>query len=161
MHIFVASRRRLLIPRFTRERDVMKGMLVGIVLAGVAMLGGSTATAQSSAGGFDATVESVATVIVGNVSTDFEFTFTNCPAGSEMAVIEWEAEQPARAPGNGVATGLNPFGQSTGERVQHMVLTAFGNFVPGDRWVGSGLVACGASVIPVEGSGVTMSQTGV
>ena len=126
---------------------------IGAALAFAPSAGSSTAPTAS--------VENIATVIIGNTATDFEFNVYDCPAGAEMAVIEWEAEQPARPPGNGVAVGTVPFGESTGEQTQHLTLTAFGGFVAGERWVGSGTVACGDVLIPVTGSGTTKSLNGV
>jgi hypothetical protein len=122
-------------------------------LAVVPTAGSSTAPTTS--------VENVATVIIGNTASDFEFNLYDCHAGAEMAVVEWEAEQPARPPGNGVSVGTVPFGESTGEQTQHLTLTAFGGFVAGERWVGSGVVACGDVLIPVSGSGTTKSVNGV
>jgi hypothetical protein len=55
-----------------------------------------------------ATVENIATELIGGVATDFEFNLYNCPAGAEMAVVQWDAEQPARPPGNGVSVGTQP-----------------------------------------------------
>ena len=107
-----------------------------------------------------ATVENIATVLIGNVATNFEFNLYDCPAGAEMAVIQWDAQQPSR-PGSGVTLGTQPFGQSTGAQTQHLTLTAGGDFVAGERWVGSGIVACGAVLIPVSGSGTTKSLNGV
>jgi hypothetical protein len=98
--------------------------------------------------------------MLGSVVTNFEFNVYNCPEGAEMAVLFWEAEQPDRGPTDAGA-GSQPFGPSTGDRVQHLTLSAGSNFIAGERWVGSGLVACGSFVIPVEGSGTTHSQTGV
>ena len=117
-------------------------------------------TTANSASGTDASVENIATVLIGFVATNFEFNVYNCPAGEEMAVDFWEAEQPARAPGLGVV-GSQPFGPSTGEQVQHLTLTAGGNFVAGDSWVGDGFVSCGSVVVPVSGTGQTKSQNGV
>jgi hypothetical protein len=42
-----------------------------------------------------------------------------------------------------------------------LTLKAGGNFVAGERWVGSGTVACGAVLIPVAGNGTTKSLNGV
>src|SRR3954454_7505866 len=108
-----------------------------------------------------ANVENIATVVIGFVATDFEFNVYASPAGAEMAVVEWEAEQPARGPGEGVSSGTQPFGESTGAQTQHLSLFAGGNFIAGERWVGSGIVACGGVLIPVSGSGVTKSLNGV
>ena len=35
------------------------------------------------------------------------------------------------------------------------------SFLAGERWVGSGLIACGPFMIPVQGSGMTKSLNGV
>ncbi len=139
----------------------MKSTAVGILTA-LCMLCAGTSTAKSSTGStsFRADVENIATVMVGFVATNFEFNLYGCPAGQEMAVDFWEADQPARGPGLGVV-GAEPFGPSTGEQVQHLTLTAGGNFIAGEQWFGDGFVSCGALVVPVSGSGQTMSQTGV
>jgi hypothetical protein len=137
----------------------MKLSSVAAMSALLAILVGSSG-AQGSAG-VGARVENIATVIIGNAATNFEFDLYNCPAGAEMAIVSWEAEQPNRAPGTGVSSGTQFYGPSTGAAVQYLTLTAGGNFVAGERWVGSGFVACGTVVIPVEGSGQTVAQTGV
>jgi hypothetical protein len=126
-------------------------------LAAVLALAGASSSASSP--GPTASVENIATVM-GAIVTNFEFRLYNCPAGAEMAVVEWEADQPARS-GNGVSSGTQPFGPSTGEQVQYLTLTTGGSFISGEQWVGSGTVACGAVLIPVSGSGQTVSQTGV
>jgi hypothetical protein len=136
----------------------MKLTTVVAIAAVVAMLTGASAGKSSTAP--SASVENIATVIIGFVTTNFEFRLYNCPAGEEMTVVDWQAEQPAR-PGNGAEAALAPFGPSTGEQVQYLTLTAGSNFIAGERWVGSGTVACGAVLIPVSGSGQTVSQTGV
>jgi hypothetical protein len=123
--------------------------------AAFALLVGTPGALSST--GFDAQVQNIATVVIGNIATNFEFVVRNCPAGEEMAVVAWDAEQPARAPGNGVSSGTQPYGPSTGEQVQYLTLTAGGNFPAGEQWVGSGFVACGATVVPVQGSGQTKS----
>ena len=136
----------------------MKLTAAAVFAAACAMLLGTT-TARASTG-VNARVENIATVMVGFIATNFEFELYNCPAGAEMAVDFWQAEQPMRAPGLGVV-GSQPFGPSTGEQVQYLTLTAGGNFVAGDAWVGDGFVSCGPFVIPVSGSGQTMSQNGL
>src|SRR2546421_340567 len=113
----------------------MRLTTVAVVTAVMVALTGASSADSSSVP--NATVENIATVIVGNIATNFEFNLYGCPAGEEMAVVDWQAEQPARAPGNGVSSGTQPFGASTGEQVQHLTLTAGGNFVAGERWVGS------------------------
>jgi hypothetical protein len=122
-------------------------------LAGASTAGSSTAPSAS--------VANVAVVIFGNTVTNFELNLYDCPAREEMTVVEWEAEQPNRAPGNGIAASGQPYGASTGEQVQHLTLSAGGNFISGERWVGSGIVSCGAVLIPVSGSGTTKSVNGV
>ncbi len=124
-----------------------------------ALLVGSTG-AQASSPSFDARVENIATIMVGFGATNFEFDLYSCPAGQEMTIVSWEAEQPIR-PGAGAAAFGAPFGPSTGEQVQHLTLTAGSNFIAGEQWVGSGTVACGTVVVPVDGSGQTVSQNGV
>jgi hypothetical protein len=121
----------------------------------VALAGASSANSSTAP---TASVENIATVIIGGVATDFEFNLYDCPAGEEMAVVEWEAQQPN---GNVVTSGTQPFGASTGANVQHLTLTAGGSFVAGERWEGSGTVSCGAVLIPVSGSGTTKSLNGV
>ena len=120
----------------------------------------ATATGAGGSTTPSANVENIATVLIGNVATNFEFNLYDCPAGADMAVVEWDAQQPSR-PGSGVSLGTQPFGQSTGAQTQHLTLTAGGDFVAGERWVGSGIVACGAVLIPVSGSGTTKSLNGV
>jgi hypothetical protein len=135
----------------------MKRALLGVLVLAFAFVPGK-AGAQGST--FDARVESVATVMIGFVATNFEFDVYNCPAGEPMEVVSWAAEQPDR-PGFGTSVGTQPFGPSTGDKVQHLTLTTGGNFQAGLDWVGSGFVACGAEVVPVEGMGQTVAQTGV
>jgi hypothetical protein len=139
-----------------------KGTLLA-VLVSVTVLAALAASADAGAAStVDARVESIATVLNGFVATNFEFDVYNCPAGAEMAVVGWEADQPAGGTGNQhVASGNQPFGLSIGEQVQHLTLTAGGNFNAGERWVGSGFFVCGTVVVPVEGSGQTVSLNGV
>jgi hypothetical protein len=135
--------------------------LTTVVAAAAVIAALAAASAASSSTAPSATVENIATVIIGNVATDFEFNVYGCPAGDEMFVVEWEAEQPARGPGEGVSVGTQSFEESTGAQTQHLTVTAGGNFIVGERWVGSGIVACGAVLIPVSGSGTTKSLNGV
>jgi hypothetical protein len=137
----------------------MKLTSVAAVAAVVLALAGASSSSAGSSTGPTASVENIATVM-GAIVTNFEFRLYDCPAGEEMAVVEWEAEQPARS-GIPVSSGTQPFGPSTGEQVQYLTLTAGGSFIAGEQWVGSGIVACGAVLIPVSGSGQTLSQTGV
>jgi hypothetical protein len=104
-----------------------------------------------------ASVENIATVVIGGLVTDFEFNLYNCPAGEPMAV-EWEAQQPS---GNSVVIGVQPVGTSSGANTQHLTVSAGGDFVAGERWDGSGTVYCGVVAIPVSGSGTTKSLNGV
>jgi hypothetical protein len=134
----------------------MKLTTVAIVAAGLVALAGAPSAASTTAP--SASVENIATVIIGGVATDFEFNLYDCPAGEQMAVVDWEAQQPN---GNVVVSGTQPFGASTGANVQHLTLVANGSFLAGERWVGSGMVACGAVPIPVSGSGTTKSLNGV
>jgi hypothetical protein len=133
----------------------MKLTSVAVLAAVTALVGASSASSSTAP---SASVENIATVIIGGVATDFEFDLYDCPAGMDMAVVAWEAQQ---SDTNVVTSGTQPFGISTGENVQHLTLTASGNFLAGERWVGSGFVSCGATLIPVSGSGTTKSLNGV
>jgi hypothetical protein len=135
----------------------MKLTIVAIAAVAVVAIAGASSAGSTTAPTAD--VENIATVIIGGVAVDFEFNLYNCPAGEPMAVVEWEAQQPAN--GNVVTSGTQPFGLSTGENAQHLTLTASGSFLAGERWVGSGTVACGDVLIPVSGSGTTKSLNGV
>jgi hypothetical protein len=135
----------------------MKLTAVAIGAAVVAAFAGASSAGSTTAP--TANVENIATVIIGGVATDFEFNLYDCPAGEPMAVVDWMALQPNN--GNTVASVTQPFGVSSGANVQHLTLTAGGNFLAGERWVGSGTVSCGAVLIPVEGSGTTKSVNGV
>jgi hypothetical protein len=104
-----------------------------------------------------ADVENIATVVIGGLVTDFEFNLYDCPAGEPMAV-EWQAQQ---ASGNSVVIGVQPVGTSSGANTQHLTVSAGGDFVAGERWVGSGTVFCGSVPIPVSGAGTTKSLNGV
>ena len=132
--------------------------LTTVAIATAVMVALASASPAGSTTAPSASVENIATVIIGGVATDFEFDLYACPAGEPMAVVEWNAQQPN---GNSVSSGTQAFGDSTGENVQHLTLTAGGNFNAGERWVGSGIVACGATLIPVSGSGTTKSLNGV
>jgi hypothetical protein len=133
----------------------------GAVVAAAIIAALFSAAAAQAGGNVDARVETVATVIVGNVVTDFEIDLYNCPAGEPMEVVYWEAQQPSRPADSGTSVGTQPYGVSTGDNVQYLVVTTEGNFVPGESWVGDGLVACGAVLIPVTGQGQTKALTGV
>src|SRR4051794_10447440 len=131
--------------------------VAAVVTAVIAALVG--ASSASSASAPSANVENIATVVTANV-TNFEFNLYNCPAGDEIVIVDWLAEQPAR-PGNQAEAALQPYSLSTGEQVQHLTLSAASDFIAGERWEGSGTVACGAVLIPVSGSGQTKSLNGV
>ncbi len=135
----------------------MRLATVAAMAAVVVALAGASSAGSANAPSAD--VENIATVVLTNV-TNFEFNLYDCPAGEDMAVVDWTAEQPAR-PGNGAAAVLTPFGTSSGAHTQHLTLSAGSNFVAGERWEGSGTVACGAVLIPVSGSGTTKSLNGV
>jgi hypothetical protein len=130
-----------------------------VVAAAVVIAALAAASSASSSTAPSATVENIATVVTANV-TDFEFNLYDCPAGDEIVLVDWLAEQPAR-PGNQAEGGGQPYGLSTGEQVQHLSLSAASDFIAGERWTGSGTVACGAVLIPVSGSGTTKSLNGV
>ncbi len=133
--------------------------LTTVAALAAALVALASASSAGSATAPSASVENVATVVLTEV-TDFEFNLYDCPAGLDMAVLEWTAEQPSR-PGNGAAAGLTPFGTSSGANTQHLTLSAGSNFTAGERWQGSGTVVCGTVLIPVSGSGTTKSVNGV
>lgn len=135
----------------------MKLTTVAAVAAVVVALAGASSAGSSTAP--SATVENIATVVTANV-TNFEFNLYGCPAGDEIVIVYWLAEQPAR-PGNLAEAALQPYSLSTGEQVQHLTLSAASDFIAGERWEGSGTVACGAVLIPVSGGGTTKSLNGV
>jgi hypothetical protein len=121
----------------------------------VALAGASAAGSANTEPTAD--VENIATVVIGGLVTDFEFNLYDCPAGEPMAV-EWQAQQPS---GNSVVIGVQPVGTSSGANTQHLTVSAGGDFVAGERWVGSGTVYCGTVAIPVSGAGTTKSLNGV
>jgi hypothetical protein len=132
--------------------------LTTVAAIAAVMVALAAAPSAGSANEPTANVENIATVVLTNV-TNFEFNLYDCPAGEEMAVVAWTATQPAR-PGNDAMAGLTPFGTSSGAHTQHLTLSAGSNFLAGERWEGSGIVACGAVMIPVSGSGTTKSVNG-
>jgi hypothetical protein len=116
--------------------------------------------AQAQGTGPDATVESLATVVLFTPAsgfTNFDFDLYNCPSGA-LITVEWQAEQPEPST---TVTGVWVIASSTGERVQHFTLSAEGQFRPGYRWEGSGTVTCGTFAIPVTGSGTTTGTNGM
>jgi len=135
----------------------MRLATVAAMAAVVVALAGASSAGSANAPSAD--VENIATVVLTNV-TNFEFNLYDCPFGEDMTVVAWDAQQPAR-PGNDAAAALVPFGTSSGAHTQHLTLSAGSNFVAGERWEGSGTVACGLVLIPVSGSGTTKSLNGV
>lgn len=91
----------------------MKLRSLSVVAALCALL---VVTAAGATSGIDARVDNTAKVVLGNTATNFQFYLTNCPAGEEMAVISWEAEQPDRAPGNGVSSAPSLSGRPRASR---------------------------------------------
>ncbi len=132
------------------------GIVAAMAAIVVALLGAASARSSTEP---SATVGNIATVVTANV-TNFEFNLYDCPAGDEIVIVDWLAEQPAR-PGNQAEAALQPYSLSTGEQVQHLTLSAASDFIAGERWEGSGTVACGTVLIPVSGSGQTKSLNGV
>ena len=123
------------------------------------LLAGAT-SGNAANSGTSASVDSIATVVVNANVVNFDFDLYNCPAGSEIVVVDWNATEPDRS--DSAATGTSPYGISNGDPVQHLTLSAGASgFLAGERWVGSGLIACGTAIVPVSGSGTTKSLNGV
>jgi hypothetical protein len=138
----------------------MKRLFLGVIVALTVLCASAGAKASADPGTVSAQVDSIATVISA-VNVDFDFDLYNCPAGLEIVIVEWEANQPSR-PDSGAASAGQSYGLSNGSSVQHLTLFAgSSSFLAGERWVGSGLVACGPFMIPVQGSGMTKSLNGV
>jgi hypothetical protein len=122
--------------------------------------------ASSQAAGTDpppvtASVDSIATPTVDNLVVNFDFDLYNCPAGSPIVIVDWSAQEPDRAD-SGAASAGNSYGLSNGDHVQHLSLSAGASgFLAGEKWFGSGQIACGSVVVPVVGSGMTKSLNGV
>jgi len=136
------------------KRVILTSLLLAAIVPVGAAARGSAATTPS------ANVEAIAVVVlnVGTTSTtNFNFNVYNCPAGAIIS-IDWNAEQVE--PGT-AALGDGLFISSTGDQVQHFVVSAVGSLRPGYMWRGSGVVTCGAVPIPVTGSGQTKSTSGV
>ena len=134
------------------------GLFVLCALSAAAAAQAGAATSSSSPP--SANVESIATV-TGSHTVVFEFDLYNCPAGQPIVITDWSAQEPDR-PDSGAATAGVPYGLSNGDSIQHLTLDVdSSSFLAGERWVGSGDVACGAVVIPVAGSGQTKSLNGV
>jgi hypothetical protein len=133
-------------------------MKAGFWLLAFALMALGTGAA-GAANSPSANVESIATVS-NQITVVFEFDLYNCPAGSEIIIDEWTANEPSR-PDSGAVSGLSDYGLSNGDRVQHLVLqTGASSFLPGEQWVGSGTISCGATIIPVAGAGQTKSVNG-
>jgi hypothetical protein len=138
----------------------MKRLFLGVIVALAAVGAGTGANASANSSTVSVQVDSIATVI-SSINVDFDFDLYNCPAGFEIVIVEWEANEPSRAD-SGAASAGQSYGLSNGSAVQHLTLFAgSGGFLAGARWVGSGIVACGPFTIPVQGSGMTKSLNGV
>jgi hypothetical protein len=136
----------------------MKRALIALAVT-ASVLAAATTRAEAAAT-VSAQVDSVATV-TSQVTTVFDFDLYNCPPGLDIAIVEWEAHQPSR-PESFAGSGFQPYGLSNGDPVQHLTLiTGSAAFLPGEQWIGSGTIACGAVLIPVEGHGTTQSLNGV
>jgi hypothetical protein len=130
--------------------------LCALVAAGAFALAGTASGSNEPT----ADVDNVATV-TNQVTVTFEFKLYDCPAGSEIVLVDWTANEPSR-PDSGAAIGAQSYGLSNGAPVQYLVAeTGASSFLPGERWVGSGTIACGAVLIPVAGSGQTKALSGV
>jgi hypothetical protein len=152
----MAMRRDQAPPTLGKESPV-KAKLVGILT--VAVLGLSAGTAEAATTP-NANVDNIA-VVASAVTVVFEFDLYDCPAGAEIAVVDWTAKQPSR-PDSGAAGGFQPYGLSNGDHVQRLVLeVGASSFLPGETWVGTGTIACGTVLIPVAVSGQTRSPSGV
>jgi hypothetical protein len=138
---------------------VKRGLLTTAVLA-LALLA-ATASSQAAGAPVTASVDSIATPTVDNLVVNFDFDLYDCPAGSPIVIVDWTAQEPDRAD-SGAASAGNAYGLSNGEHVQHLSLSAgASSFLAGEKWVGSGHIACGSTVVPVAGSGMTKSLNGV
>jgi hypothetical protein len=142
------------------KTSVMKRVLI-ITASLVALLLPSAAggTGGPVAGGFAAKVNDTAIVVTNfgtTATTNFEFDVYNCPAGQPIDIV-WSAEQPR--PGTSTS-GDGNFLFSTGDPIQHFVVSTIGGFRPGYTWVGSGVVNCGALTAAVQGSGPTVPVGG-
>jgi hypothetical protein len=141
------------------KRALLSTAVIGLTLM-VAGTGTGSAGAAASGGTVSANVDSIATLVISGSIVNFDFDLYNCPAGSEIIIVDWIANEPDR-PDAGAA-GTTPIGISNGDQVQHLSLSAGASgFLAGERWIGSGQIACGAVVVPVAGSGTTKSLNGV
>jgi hypothetical protein len=139
------------------KRALLSTAVIGLTLM---VAGAGSAGAAASGGTVSANVDSIATLVISGSIVNFDFDLYNCPAGSEIIIVDWIASEPNR-PDAGAA-GTTPIGISNGDQVQHLSLSAGASgFLAGERWIGSGQIACGAVVVPVAGSGTTKSLNGV
>jgi hypothetical protein len=137
----------------------VKRALLCTPVAALTLLTGAT-SGNAANGGISANVDSIATVVINANVVNFDFDLYNCPAGSEIVVVDWNATEPDRS--DSAATGTSPYGISNGDPVQHLTLSAGASgFLAGEKWVGSGQIACGAVIVPVAGPGTTKSLNGV
>jgi hypothetical protein len=137
----------------------VKRALLSTAVVALALLAGTT-NGNAASTEISANVDAIATVVINANVVNFDFDLYNCPAGSEIVVVEWNAVEPDRADSG--ATGTSPYGISNGDPVQHLTLSAGASgFLAGETWVGSGQIACGTVIVPVAGSGMTKSLNGV
>lgn len=137
----------------------MKRALLSTAVVALTLLAGTT-NGNAASTEISANVDAIATVVINANVVNFDFDLYNCPAGSEIVVVDWNAVEPDRADSG--ATGTSPYGISNGDPVQHLTLSAGASgFLAGEKWVGSGQIACGTVVVPVAGSGMTKSLNGV
>jgi len=142
----------------SKGERVKRALLSTPVVALMVLAGATGGNAANS--GISADVDSIATVVIDANVVNFDFDLYNCPAGSEIVVVDWNATEPDRS--DSAATGTSPYGISNGDPVQHLTLSAGASgFLAGEKWVGSGLIACGTVIVPVAGSGTTKSLNGV
>jgi hypothetical protein len=140
----------------------VKRVFLALAGATVVMLGigAGTGTAVASSGDLSADVNPIATVVSANTVV-FNFDLINCPAGEPMALVDWTATEPDRPEAIAATGGVNQYGLSTGERVQHLTAQAgSAAFLAGATWVGSGSVSCGGTILSVSGSGFAESING-
>jgi hypothetical protein len=146
------------VDQFKGER--VKRALLSTAVVALMLVAGTASAGAANGSAVSANVDSIATLVISGSIVNFDFDLYNCPAGSEIVIVDWTASEPDR-PDAGAA-GTTPIGISNGDQVQHLSLSAGASgFLAGEKWVGSGQIACGAVVVPVAGSGATKSLTGV
>src|SRR4051812_50128503 len=84
-----------------------------MLVAGTASAG----AAAANGGTVSANVDSIATLVISGSIVNFDFDLYNCPAGSEIIIVDWIANEPNR-PDSGAA-GTPPAGGSNGGQGQH------------------------------------------